>query len=249
MSNSLISSVFVGFRSNSMLLETHVGPDLRQRNCGGQVSHAHQIVGGAGQRKDPVHSADPTMPHLPHERDRLQPAEAFFDPFPPLLADGVTRVPRGAAINRATSASPPGSAPRAASPADSGTLPQTRRCRTLCRRPLSADVCREASPSSPAPHRVPPFRWLGRPPRLRSVRSGSPPTDSSCNSTWTASLRFCAPAESGDRSWTHGFRSSASPRESSLGVARIIRRSRRLALLGVENLSDSPRLPAGCRPP
>jgi len=34
MSNGLISSVFVASASNSILLETHVGPDLRHRNCG-----------------------------------------------------------------------------------------------------------------------------------------------------------------------------------------------------------------------
>jgi hypothetical protein len=32
-----------------MLLETHVGPDLPHRNCDDQVSHSHQIVGGAGE--------------------------------------------------------------------------------------------------------------------------------------------------------------------------------------------------------
>jgi len=93
-SNGLISGVFVASASNSMLLETHVGSDLCHQNCGGQVSHAHQIVGGAGEGKDPVHFAHTAMANLAHERDRLQPAKAFFDPFPLLLADGVTRVPR-----------------------------------------------------------------------------------------------------------------------------------------------------------
>jgi hypothetical protein len=79
---------FCASASNSMLLETHVGSDLRHRNCGRQVSHAHQIVGGAGQGKYPVHFAHPAMSNLPHERYRLQPAEAFFDPFPLLLAGG-----------------------------------------------------------------------------------------------------------------------------------------------------------------
>ena len=99
--NVLISGVFVASGSNSMLLETHLGSDLRHRNRGGQVSHSYQIVGGAGEGEYPVHFAHPAMPNLPHERNRLQPAEAFFDPFPLLLAGGVTRMPRGAAINRA----------------------------------------------------------------------------------------------------------------------------------------------------
>src|ERR1700723_2977783 len=105
MANGLISGVFVASASNSMLLETYVGPDLRHRSCDGQVSHSHQIVGGASQGKYPVHFAHSAMSNLAHERDRLQPAEAFFDPFPLLLADGVTKVPRGAAINRAAPAS------------------------------------------------------------------------------------------------------------------------------------------------
>jgi len=58
----LISGVFVALGSNSMLLKTHVGPELRRRNCGGQVAHAHQIVGGAGEGKNPVHFAHSAMP-------------------------------------------------------------------------------------------------------------------------------------------------------------------------------------------
>jgi hypothetical protein len=90
---------------DSKLSQAHVGPDLHRWNCGSQVSHAHQIVGGAGEGKYPVHFVHPAMPNLSHERDRLQPAEAFFDPFPLPLTDGVARVPRGAAINRAAPAS------------------------------------------------------------------------------------------------------------------------------------------------
>jgi hypothetical protein len=41
------------------------------------------------------------MAHFSHQRNRLQPAKAFFDPLPLLLADDVSHVPRGAAINRA----------------------------------------------------------------------------------------------------------------------------------------------------
>jgi hypothetical protein len=85
-SNGLISGVFVTFGSKSMLLQTHVDPDLRHRGYGGQFSHAHQIVGGAGEGEYPVHFVHPAMSNLSHERYRLQPAEAFFDPFPLLLA-------------------------------------------------------------------------------------------------------------------------------------------------------------------
>jgi hypothetical protein len=105
MSNGSISGVLVVAAFNSVPREIHVGPDLRRRGRGSQVSHAHQIVGRASEGKDPVHFAHSTMPNLPHQGDRLQPAEAFFDPLPFSLTEGITRVTRGAAINRAASAS------------------------------------------------------------------------------------------------------------------------------------------------
>ena len=58
-------------------------------------------VGCASEGKDPIHFADPAMAHFSHQRNRLQPAQAFLDPLPLLLADDVSHVPRGAAINRA----------------------------------------------------------------------------------------------------------------------------------------------------
>src|SRR4030081_540478 len=102
MSIGSISGVFVTAASNSMLRETHVDSDLQRRNCGRQVSHAHQIVGRASEGKDPVHFADPTMTHFPHQRNRLQPTKAFFDPLPLSLAERISRVACGAAINRAS---------------------------------------------------------------------------------------------------------------------------------------------------
>jgi hypothetical protein len=63
-----------------------------------------------------VHFAHPAMPDLPHQSDRFQPAEAFFDPLPLLLAGW--RSPSAAwcghrsRYHRAV----PGSAPRAAHP-------------------------------------------------------------------------------------------------------------------------------------
>jgi hypothetical protein len=66
--------------------ETHVGPDLRRRNCG-QVAHAHQIVGRASKSEDPMHFAHSATPNLPHQREGLQPAKAFFDPFPLSLTE------------------------------------------------------------------------------------------------------------------------------------------------------------------
>src|SRR5215470_18478114 len=100
-SNSVISGVFVSSRFNSMLLKTHVGSELHRWNRRpGQVSHAHQIVGRARQSENPMHFRNSAMPHLPHQRNRLQPAEAFFDPLPLSLTEGVAEMARGAVINR-----------------------------------------------------------------------------------------------------------------------------------------------------
>ena len=80
MSDWLISDVFLVPESSSRRRRAHLGPDLPRWNDR-QVSHAHQIVGRASEGKDPVHFADPTMAHLPHQCNRLQPAKAFFDPL------------------------------------------------------------------------------------------------------------------------------------------------------------------------
>src|ERR1700745_2735719 len=78
---------------------THFGLDLHRRNCGSEVSHAHQIVGRAGEGEDPIHLAYSTVPQLAHQRNRLQPAEAFFDSLPLSLAGGVSGVPGRAPLN------------------------------------------------------------------------------------------------------------------------------------------------------
>src|SRR5258708_24094399 len=104
MSKNSIFEVLGSSGANSVMLQTHVDPDLHRRNCG-QIAHTHQIVGRAGEGEDPIYRTHSAMPYLPHEGNRLQPAEAFFDPLPLLLADGVARVSRRAAIDRA--AAPP----------------------------------------------------------------------------------------------------------------------------------------------
>ena len=90
---------------NSLLLKTHVDSELHRWNWGDQVSHPHQIVGRACEREDPMHFADSAMPQLPHQRNRLQPAEAFLDPLPLSLAQGIAQMARGASINRTATAS------------------------------------------------------------------------------------------------------------------------------------------------
>src|SRR6266516_6489765 len=84
---------------DSEFLRTHFGLDLHRRNCGGQVAHAHQIVGGAGEGENPIYFAHSAMANFPHQRNRFQPAEAFFDPLALSLAHHVTCVSRGATID------------------------------------------------------------------------------------------------------------------------------------------------------
>jgi hypothetical protein len=87
MFDGLICGVLEVPEPDSRLLQTHVDGDLRRRNWGGQIAHAHQIVGGAGESENPIYLAHATMANFPHQRNRLQPAEAFVDSFP--LSGGI----------------------------------------------------------------------------------------------------------------------------------------------------------------
>ena len=47
------------------VVRRHYDPDsLRGNSSGHQVSHAHQVVGGAGEGKHPIHLQRSAMPHL-----------------------------------------------------------------------------------------------------------------------------------------------------------------------------------------
>ena len=101
MSEGLILRAFGAPSAIFLRCGAHFGLDLHRRNCGCEVSYAHQIVSCADEGEDPIHLADATMPQLPHQRNRLQPAETFFDSLPLSLADDVAGVPRRAPIDRA----------------------------------------------------------------------------------------------------------------------------------------------------
>jgi len=46
-------------------MQRHYGPDLLRSNCGGhQISHAHQVVGGARKAEHPIDLQRSPMPHL-----------------------------------------------------------------------------------------------------------------------------------------------------------------------------------------
>src|SRR6266446_1790089 len=88
MLSRLISGVCKLFRSNSMPCRTHVDLDLQRWDCR-EVSHAHQVVGCAGEAEDPVHFAHSAMPHFAQQGDRLQPAETLFDALSLLLTETI----------------------------------------------------------------------------------------------------------------------------------------------------------------
>src|SRR6266496_4399138 len=67
---------------------THVDLDLQRWDCR-EVSHAHQVVGCAGEGEDPVHFAHSAMPHFAQQGDRLQPAETLFDALSLLLTETI----------------------------------------------------------------------------------------------------------------------------------------------------------------
>lgn len=66
-----------------------------------QIAHPHEVVRCRREGEHPAHFLDAAMAHLTDQRDRFQPAEAFFDPLPVPLADPVAVVACGALIDGA----------------------------------------------------------------------------------------------------------------------------------------------------
>src|SRR5436190_22647973 len=85
-------------RARAETSETSAPRSCRWR---GEVTDANEVVGGEGEGEHPVHAADPGMPRLTHQSDRLEPAEDLLHALAPLLADRVARMPSGATVDRA----------------------------------------------------------------------------------------------------------------------------------------------------
>ena len=96
-----------------------------------QIFHPHQVVSRRCEREYPTHLLKAPMPYFPHQRYRLQPSTAFSDPFPLLVANAVSAMPRRPLGDRAASAPLRVSAPRAAS----HHLPALRHEVSACRNP------------------------------------------------------------------------------------------------------------------
>lgn len=130
--------------------------------------------------------------------------------------------------------------------AHSATNPKLR---ALCRRPtVSGRVAGRFSRMMTAASRsVVPFAWKTSASTISPLRFST--KRSRCNSTGTPSPSSCVPAENRDQSWTRRFASSASPRESSRWGCHDHPAEASACSLWVQSSSDSPRLPAACRPP
>src|SRR5260370_5893457 len=66
----------------------------------GQVSNSYQIVGGGSELEDPTYQGQPSVAGLTQQRNRLQPAKDFFHSFALTLTNLITRMARGARIDR-----------------------------------------------------------------------------------------------------------------------------------------------------
>jgi hypothetical protein len=75
----------------------HYGSTLRSYQ---ERAQANQVIGRRGKRDDPVDELPAAVPQLP-QATGLHPTKHLLDELASSLADGVARVPRRPAINRA----------------------------------------------------------------------------------------------------------------------------------------------------
>src|SRR5262245_24644316 len=79
-----------------------VAPVSRAGSCGllRQLADPDEVVDRRGEGVHPIDPGRPTMPELPHQADRLEPAEDLLDELAFPLAHQVAGMARGAAIDR-----------------------------------------------------------------------------------------------------------------------------------------------------
>src|ERR1700726_180692 len=66
-----------------------------------EIAPAHQVVGGGAEAKQPIDEAATAVTKFAEEPDGLHPAEGLLDQLPLALAQGIARMARGPAIDRA----------------------------------------------------------------------------------------------------------------------------------------------------
>src|SRR5215213_7488352 len=68
-----------------------------------QVSDSDQVIGGGSELEDPTDQPHSTMSSFAQQSHRLQPTEDFFHSFALTLTNFITRMARGALVDRASS--------------------------------------------------------------------------------------------------------------------------------------------------
>src|SRR5690348_4885337 len=83
--------------------ETSQRPVLRHHSCcsSQQITHSHQVVNRRGPGEHPGHALAAPVTNFTLQTDRFHPAKDLFHPLALALAEGVTRMPRGALIDGA----------------------------------------------------------------------------------------------------------------------------------------------------
>ena len=83
----------------AMLMRMHCSPRSSGQRCD-EIPPAHQVVGRGAKRKLPIDEASAAVSQLAEERDRLQPAERLLDQLPLAMTQAISRMSRGAGIDR-----------------------------------------------------------------------------------------------------------------------------------------------------
>src|SRR6202162_1125546 len=76
---------------------------LRHPSCRSsqQIADPHQVVNRRGPGEHPGHALSASVTNFTHQTHRFHPAKDLFHPLALALAEGVTRMPRGALIDGA----------------------------------------------------------------------------------------------------------------------------------------------------
>src|SRR6266542_4836754 len=83
--------------------ETGQRPVLRHPSCRSsqQIAHSHQVVNRRGPGEHPGHARAASVTNFTHQTHGFHPTKNLFRPLALALAEGVTRVPRGALVDGA----------------------------------------------------------------------------------------------------------------------------------------------------
>src|ERR1700726_2059881 len=81
--------------------ETSQGAVLQHHSCRSsqQIAHSHQVVNRRSPGEHPGHALSASVTNFTHQTHRFHPTKDLFHSLALALAEGVTRMPRGASID------------------------------------------------------------------------------------------------------------------------------------------------------